>query len=474
MRTRIVAVTALLVFLPSFATAAKFPDVPATYAHAHDIERLSDMNVIGGNPDGTFRPHDPVNRAAMLKMLYQAAKKTPARVGGCFPDVQEGSWYELYVCDAATHGYVQGYVAADGTKTFKPAQAVTRAEALKLTLTVLGIPEADLNAAVSMYADVGATDWHARYVHTALVYTILPIPGQELPNFSPGKILERGEAAAYVWNALEATRTLPASSSSVSSAAPTPSEAAASSALSELEKRAAAALKTIAQEEAALKRTQDNTKTVTFPFSDKGTFDGKTTRSYLFRTSAVTTVEILSTITDWTMGTMTCRLYLLGRSGFSQEYYLGFEDGKNCIIRAALSPGNWRLELTPAKLSPPFTVNTKLITGDGNDGFSQAAALPIGQVRTDELGESDLEDWFKFSIPSDPTTVENGGRQMTVSLASTLRPGCTIYPLDNVDVYGFVNPECEHKYLYPPGDYMISIRHAQPLTIRQSYTILIK
>src|SRR3989338_2945910 len=152
MMKRLAAITALFALLTPTAMAA-FPDVPALYVHAHAVERLTAMSVINGNPDGTFRPHDPVNRAAMLAMLYRAAKKTPEKVGGCFPDVAVGSWYEFVVCDAAKHGYVQGYTAADGTKTFKPAQAVTRAEAIKLTLVIMGIAEADLSVSVAMYGD---------------------------------------------------------------------------------------------------------------------------------------------------------------------------------------------------------------------------------------------------------------------------------------------------------------------------------
>lgn len=475
MKSTLSILLAVLLTLAAVSAAA-FPDVPATYAHSHAIERLTEMSVVSGNPDGTFRPRDPVNRAAMLTMLYRAAKKTPEKTGGCFPDVQEGSWYESTVCDAAQNGFVQGYAGADGTKAFKPGQPVTRAEAIKLTLAVLGIPDADLSAQVDMYSDVAAADWHARYVHTALANAILPIPGQEQPNFSPGVILERGEAAAYVWNALEATRTLPpaASSSSAAAAAPGPAAAVSSSALTEIERRAAAALRTIEQEAAALKRIQENTRSVSMPFSDRGTFDGKLPFSYLFRAADPVMIEIVATITDWKMGAITCRLYHLGRSGFSQEYYLGFEDGKNCVIRAALSPGNWRMELTPSVPSAPFSVNVRQVTGDGNDGFSQAKGLPIGQVRTDELGAGDLEDWFTFTIPKSPAIMESGGLEMTLSVTSVTRPGCIIYPMDDVDVYGFRGPECEHKYLYTPGTYVVSIRHAQPVSMRQTYTIQIK
>lgn len=471
-----------ILLIPPAASAATFPDVPATYAHSHAIERLTEMSVVSGNPDGTFRPRDPVNRAAMLAMLYRAAKKTPEKTGGCFPDVQVGSWYESTVCDAAKNGFVQGYAGIDGAKVFKPGQPVTRAEAIKLALAVLGIPDSDLSAQVDMYGDVAAADWYARYVHTALANAILPIPGQEQPNFSPGVILERGEAAAYVWNALETIRTLPPAVSSSSAAAAAPesvaaapeSAAASSSALTEIERRAAAALRTIEQEAAALKRIQENTRSVNMPFSDRGTFDGKLPFSYLFRAADPIMIEVVATITDWKMGAVTCRLYHLGRSGFSQEYYLGFEDGKNCTIRAALSPGNWRVELTPSMLSAPFSVNVRQITGDGNDGFSQANVLPMGQVRTNELGAGDLEDWFTFTVPRNPEITERGGLEMNLSVTGVTRPGCIIYPMDDVDVYGFRGPECEHKYLYPPGTYMVSIRHAQPISVRQTYTIQIK
>jgi len=227
------AMLAIVLLFPASGFAVSFPDVPATHVHEHAIERLTAMSVITGNPDpssplgtgSTFNPDDPINRAAMLAMLYRAAKKTPEKVGGCFPDVQEGSWYEFTVCDAAKDGYVQGYSAADGKKTFKPGQPVTRAEAIKLTLVILGIPEADLSRVVNMYGDIGASDWHARYIHTALAHHILPISGQDGDAFHPGQMLERGEAAAYIWNALEATSALPASSSSSGAAACTYSTA---------------------------------------------------------------------------------------------------------------------------------------------------------------------------------------------------------------------------------------------------------
>ncbi len=429
--------------------------------------------MIGGNPDGTFHPTDPVNRAAILKMLYIAAKIQPEKVGGCFGDVATGSWYEYYVCDAYAKGFVKGY----GGGVFKPSQPVTRAEAIKLAVVVFGIPEADLNAEVKMYTDVSASDWFAGYVHTALVEKILPIPGQDGPVFHPAQLLERGEAAAYIWNAQAAKSNLRTRSSSSVIVSETPGDsAAASSAMMELEKRAAAALRVIEQERRALEHAQANTKSVTVPFTDKKTFDGKTPFSYEFSVTNSMVVDVQTAITEWNNGSLTCRLYHLGRSGFSQEYYLGFQDGKNCIIRAALSPGRWRLQLAPEKLAPTFSVSVRTTSGDGNDGFSQAATLPLGKVRSDTLDTGDLEDWYTFTIPKDATGDAGAdvGRLMVLSVSSADPLGCLIYPLDDVDQYGFKGPECGLRYVYPPGTYMASVRHGVPLSARETYSIQIK
>ena len=83
---------ALLLFLqPVLTHASLFPDVSDGYIHREAIERLANVQVINGNPDGTFRPDASVNRAAMLKMLYKARGKTPDPLSvRCFSDVEIG------------------------------------------------------------------------------------------------------------------------------------------------------------------------------------------------------------------------------------------------------------------------------------------------------------------------------------------------------------------------------------------------
>jgi len=46
-----------------------FDDVPPDDTHADAIHRLATLGIIGGYPDGTFRPSAPVTRAQMATML---------------------------------------------------------------------------------------------------------------------------------------------------------------------------------------------------------------------------------------------------------------------------------------------------------------------------------------------------------------------------------------------------------------------
>jgi hypothetical protein len=74
-----------------------------------------------------------VNRAEALKMLMLASqlKLPPDAASGstlAFPDVTIGDWFHATVDLAVTYDIVSGY--PDGT--FKPSNAITRAESAKI------------------------------------------------------------------------------------------------------------------------------------------------------------------------------------------------------------------------------------------------------------------------------------------------------------------------------------------------------
>jgi hypothetical protein len=118
-----------------FVFGAEFPDVPDTEAYAEAVNVLSGLGVIGGYPDGNFKPANVVTRAEMATMIVNALG-IPVKGGAAtkFSDVPASHWASGYIGYAVSVGFVAGY--PDGT--FKPEQQVTANEALTMIIASLG------------------------------------------------------------------------------------------------------------------------------------------------------------------------------------------------------------------------------------------------------------------------------------------------------------------------------------------------
>ena len=108
-----------------------FPDVELENKNFPAIDYLYDEGVLAGYEDGSFKPDNTVNRAELLKILVEGQGITPDAntYKDCFPDVAS-EWYAKYVCYAKEEGWVGGY--PDGS--FRPADPVNKVEALKMLL----------------------------------------------------------------------------------------------------------------------------------------------------------------------------------------------------------------------------------------------------------------------------------------------------------------------------------------------------
>lgn len=105
-----------------------FSDI-ADHPRADSIRFLARRGMIDGYEDGSFRPWDPINRAEMMKLLVDVQGIPVSRESNCFSDVGR-EWFSGAVCTAKQQGIVGGY--PDGS--FKPGDQVTMVEALKMAL----------------------------------------------------------------------------------------------------------------------------------------------------------------------------------------------------------------------------------------------------------------------------------------------------------------------------------------------------
>jgi hypothetical protein len=437
-----------LLLYPMLSGAVRFPDVAGDHPYNSSVEALAIEGVVTGNPDGNFYPARPVNRAEFLTMLYRATKKTSAAVStSCFSDVKANEWYANVVCDAVAEGYVNGY--PDGA--FRPEQSVNRVEALKMLYRVFGLgvlTGAQANDSVEDFTDIEAGLWYTTFVSSSYRNGLLPVAGyQTSGKFYPTNALLRGEAAAYIWRAMNITGDFEPSYGSSAS-----SESASS----------VSSRPTASSSRSAVSTGGTQTLQVDFPFTDEGDVNGVDNFVYAFPLTSSADVDIEVKLGTGKELGVSCRLYLLGADSISDQYYLGYESESTCRIKASVPAGKFQLEVRPEDGDATYEVFTKLVKGDGNDGFDEAKVLLPSKPTAGQLPVSDIADWYKLVVGiKGMHTVQLFGDDV----------GCSIYPTADVDLVGFSSPVCGEEFEYAKGTYMVRIQRHDGVDASLTYTV---
>lgn len=101
------------------------------------------------NEQGNFRPSDSVTRAEMAAIISRWLGLEVTEDGTSFTDVSSNHWAFLAIEQVKQAGIMNGY--NDGT--FKPSNALTRAEAVTIINRIIGLePVSNLDA--SSFSDV--------------------------------------------------------------------------------------------------------------------------------------------------------------------------------------------------------------------------------------------------------------------------------------------------------------------------------
>ena len=113
-----------------------YSDVAGDKWYNNAISTLSNMGIICGYPDGTFRPDAPITRAELTKIAasFFADPRVAREYDGRFSDVKGSEWYIAYLMKAIEEALIYGY--PDGT--FGPNRPITRAETCAIVNRTLG------------------------------------------------------------------------------------------------------------------------------------------------------------------------------------------------------------------------------------------------------------------------------------------------------------------------------------------------
>ncbi|HWI64286.1 MAG TPA: Ig-like domain-containing protein, partial [Symbiobacteriaceae bacterium] len=135
---------------PSRGRIPAFTDVGEHWA-AGAIAEANELGLMNGDGNGTFRPDDQLTRAEIAAVIGRLAKLQPMP-GSAFADTN-GHWAEALARAVQLAGLMQGL--PDGT--FRPDQPVTRAEFVTVINRVLGRKPGNLESA--SFPDVPASHW---------------------------------------------------------------------------------------------------------------------------------------------------------------------------------------------------------------------------------------------------------------------------------------------------------------------------
>lgn len=115
-----------------------FSDVPAGLWYTGYVERLSQLGITSGYPDGTFRPAAPVSRLEMAAFLVRALNESASSATGTFVDVAAGQWYTGHVERLSELGVTTG--CATNPARFCPFDQVLRDQMASFLVRAFNLP----------------------------------------------------------------------------------------------------------------------------------------------------------------------------------------------------------------------------------------------------------------------------------------------------------------------------------------------
>ncbi len=182
--------------LPAYA--ARFIDLGSSWAEKY-INDLSDKGVIPAEPDGKFKPSEPVTRAALSMWMVRALglENQPVSQQASFPDVKPSDPYYKYVEIIRQNNFIAGF--ADG---FRPNQFIQQGEVISIVARALGTQVPDEGAVeriLSRYQDGSKVpQWARTGVAQAAESGLLD--GDEKPTeVDATAIATRASAAALIY-----------------------------------------------------------------------------------------------------------------------------------------------------------------------------------------------------------------------------------------------------------------------------------
>ncbi len=147
-----------------------FPDLEDAI-HLDGISYLNEKKVMIGQEDGNYLPKKELNRAEVAAALMRLNPSMMENFDTpCFPDMENGVWYQDPVCSMKKQGWIKGY--DDGL--FRANKPVSFTEALKMSFNALGI-----SPTLLPQTQENPRQWYEQYLPKANMIQLLNLGKEE-------------------------------------------------------------------------------------------------------------------------------------------------------------------------------------------------------------------------------------------------------------------------------------------------------
>jgi uncharacterized lipoprotein YddW (UPF0748 family) len=166
------------------------------------IEGLVTQGIISGFPDRTFRPNQAMSRAEFAAILLKAFQKATKRPYIPFIDVPSRHWAAPAIQKAFEAGFISGYPG----NRFRPDASIARMEVLISLVTGLEITSDSITelktALPELYQDVAQIPTYAIEKIAIATDAELVVNYPNTKQLKPLEIATRAEVAAFIYQAL--------------------------------------------------------------------------------------------------------------------------------------------------------------------------------------------------------------------------------------------------------------------------------
>ena len=170
-----------------------FTDIENGKWYSQAIAYLTSIGILTGYGDGTFKPNEPITRAEFAAVISRFDESAAAGAALNFSDVPETHWAFGAISKAVEKSWLNGY--PDGT--FKPQNAITRAEAVTVINNMLNreLAAADFPADAPRFSDLAESHWaYADVIEAAYDWAAVAEAAEEAEEEAEAGDTEAGDA----------------------------------------------------------------------------------------------------------------------------------------------------------------------------------------------------------------------------------------------------------------------------------------